>query len=37
MKAFARFDEILVARFFLNGPSISDVKFANLMTLIWTG
>ena len=32
MKACARFDEILIVGYFLNGLSILDVKFANLST-----
>ena len=34
MKTCARFGEILIARYFLNGLSILDVKFANL-TPLW--
>ena len=33
MKAYARFDEILTMCYFLNGLSILDVKFANLVPL----
>ena len=33
MKAYARFDEILNREYFLNGLSILDVKFANLVPL----
>ena len=33
MKPCARFDEILIAGYFLNGLSILDVKFANLAPL----
>ena len=33
MKACARFDEILIAGYFLNGLSILDVKFTNLAPL----
>ena len=33
MKAYARFDEILTAGYFLNGLSILDVKFANLVPI----
>ena len=34
MKAYARFEEILKVGYVLNGPSILDVKFANLVP-IW--
>ena len=34
MKAYARFDEVLIAGYFLNGLSILDVKFADLAP-IW--
>ena len=33
MKAYARFDEILTVGYLLNGLSILDVKFANLVPL----
>ena len=33
MKAYARFDEILSAQYFLNGLSILDMKLANLVPL----
>ena len=31
MKAYGRFDEILTVGYFLNGLSILDLKFANLL------
>ena len=37
MNAFARFDEVIIAGYFLNGLSNLDVKFANLAPPIWTG
>ena len=33
MKAYARFDLSLTMGYFLNGPSILEVKFANLVPL----
>ena len=33
MKARARFHEIIIAGYFLNGLSVLDVKFANLAPL----
>ena len=33
MKACARFDEVLIEGYFLNGLSILDVEFANFATL----
>ena len=33
MKACARFNEVLISQYFLNGLSILDVKFSNLVSL----